>query len=73
METFWKRGMLLLFVVTLMNLFFTSCEKTCLYYSCEVTADNGEVSYVTVNGSNANVYGLSRCHCVDEVNRYVRR
>ena len=50
----------------------TSCEKQCLHYSCETFNDKGEVEYVTVNGSNANVYGLSRCNCVDEVNRYVR-
>lgn len=50
----------------------SSCEKQCLTYTCQTYNDKGEIEYVNVNGSNANIYGMSRCHCVDEVNRYVR-
>ena len=67
----WRYGMLILFVIMLSILFF-SCEKTCLTYSCEVVSANGDISQLTVSSSNANVYGIDRCECIDEVNRYFR-
>jgi len=63
---------ILVAILTLLALLLSSCEKQCLYYSCEQISESGEVTYVTVNGSNATVIGLSRCNCIDEVNRYVR-
>ena len=68
----WKSGLIVLWGLIL-TLLLMNCEKTCLTYTCQTYDENGEITYVNVNGSNANVYGMSRCHCVDEVNRYVRR
>lgn len=65
---------LLAFIVfILLAVLFSGCEKQCLHYSCKTYNDRGEVEYITVDGSNALVYGkTTKCHCVDEVNRYVR-
>lgn len=67
----WRLGMLILFII-IMSMFLFSCEKTCLTYSCQVVSANGDISQLTVSSSNATVYGISRCECIDEVNRYFR-
>lgn len=68
----WKVGIIILYVI-LVSMLLTSCEKQCLYYSCETVNDKGETERVTVNGANSLVYGQStRCVCIDEVNRYTR-
>ena len=54
---------------------FSSCEKTCMQWSCNThrVDKNGEQIWVQVSASNGHIYGKSNCNCIDEVNRYTGR
>jgi len=51
---------------------FSSCEKTCMQWSCNThkVDKNGEQIWVRTSAPNGHIYGEDNCICIDEVNRY---
>ena len=51
---------------------FSSCEKTCMEWSCNThkVDKNGEQIWVRTSAPNGHIYGEKNCICIDEVNRY---
>jgi len=51
---------------------FSSCEKTCMEWSCNThkVDKNGEQIWVHTSAPNGHIYGEKNCICIDEVNRY---